>query len=72
MSVSASRGYLGGAPSTYDIEVPDLSGVAGFNSSWGLASGASTRWTIDASAATPAATEGAITKAAGRRGTVTP
>ena len=72
MTVTASRGYLGGAPSGYDIEVPDLSGVAGFSSAWGLAAGASTRWTMDANAATATAAEGAGTKAAGRRGTITP
>jgi hypothetical protein len=45
--VSVTSGYASGA--TYDLEVPDLSTVAGFNSTWGLQTGAATDWSISAS-----------------------
>jgi hypothetical protein len=34
--LSVTAGYLGGAPATWSVSIPDLSGAAGFNSSWGL------------------------------------
>lgn len=41
-TVSASRGYFGGASTTYELELFDFSALGGFNSAWGLASGAAT------------------------------
>ncbi len=46
-SITSSTGYAAGA--TYDLEVPDLSGVAGFNATWGLLPGAATEWALSAS-----------------------
>ena len=40
--ITGSRAYFGTGSSTFDFDVPDLSGVAGFNNAWGLASGTST------------------------------
>lgn len=36
--VTTTAGYLGGMPATWTVEVPDF--VAGYNSNWGLTSGA--------------------------------
>jgi hypothetical protein len=46
-NLQTSTGYAGGA--TYDLEVPDLSSVAGFNATWGLIAGAATEWAVTAS-----------------------
>jgi hypothetical protein len=48
--VSATAGY-GGATSTWDVTVPDLS-AAGFEPGWALRSGEHTGWTVDASGGT--------------------
>ena len=32
--VGQSAGYLGGAPATWDVSIPDFSGTAGFNATW--------------------------------------
>lgn len=46
-TITASAGFF---PSTaYDLEVPDLSGVAGFNNTWGLITGTAVDWSISAS-----------------------
>lgn len=45
--ITSSAGYASGA--TYDLEVPDLSGVAGFNAMWGLQPGVATEWALSAS-----------------------
>ncbi len=37
-----SQGYLGAAPTTWDITMPDFSSVPGWNNAWGLSSGAAT------------------------------
>ncbi len=41
--VEVTPGYLGAAAS-YDLEVPDLSGVSGYNAAWGLTVGAQTAY----------------------------
>ena len=43
-----TRGYLGGAPPTWDLVVPDLSTAPGFSADWGLRAGVLTNWTADA------------------------
>ncbi len=43
-TITGSRAYFGTSSSTFDFDVPDLTGVAGFNNSWGLVSGASTNF----------------------------
>ena len=35
-TVWTTAGFLGGAPQTWNISIPDLSGAPGFNTSWGL------------------------------------
>lgn len=34
VSVHLTAGYLGGAPATWDVSIPDFTGVAGFGASW--------------------------------------
>jgi hypothetical protein len=46
-SVSMSAGYAEGA-GTVNLEVPDFSGVAGWNNTWGLRPGFQTEWTMTA------------------------
>lgn len=70
----ASRGFLGAA-GTFELDLPDLSGVAGFDNAWGLVAGASTSYTFTVSSGLQgltAITEGASFKAASRSGTITP
>jgi hypothetical protein len=45
ITVTASRGFFGSA-TDYDLETPDFSGVAGFNSAWAIAAGAATEASI--------------------------
>lgn len=37
---------MGANLQTYDLEIPDLSGVAGFNNAWGLVSGQPTQYVL--------------------------
>jgi len=46
-SITTSRAFAGLASSTFDAEIPDLSGVAGFNNSWGLVAGVSTLYSFN-------------------------
>lgn len=74
-SVQTSRAYAGTGPS-YSVELPDFSGVAGFNLAWGLQSGLATQWSLSAAAifgggAGPAV-EGYFQRAGFRSGTYTP
>jgi uncharacterized membrane protein len=46
-TLTTTFGYSGGA--TYELEVPDLSAVAGFNTLWGLQPAVSTDWSLSAS-----------------------
>ena len=43
-----TAGYAGGLPATWDIQLPDLSGVAGFDGTWGLSASAGTSWSVTA------------------------
>jgi hypothetical protein len=47
--IQISSGYLGANPTTLDITMPDLSGVAGWDNNWGLRTGTSTSWFTSAS-----------------------
>ncbi len=64
-TVQASRGYLGSG-STFDVEVPDLSTVAGFDVNWGLRGGVQTQYTAIAYSAGTATstTEGLVVRTA--------
>jgi hypothetical protein len=44
-SVQASRGYTGAA-AAYQLDIPDLSGVTGFQATWGLLPATPTPWTL--------------------------
>jgi hypothetical protein len=44
--VHATAGYVGGAPATVTLVVPDLGTAAGFDNSWGLAEAESTGWLV--------------------------
>src|SRR5207253_9424497 len=46
--IVATASYLGAVPATWDITVPDVSGVAGFNSAWMHATGLSTAYSAEA------------------------
>jgi hypothetical protein len=76
VTIAASAGWLTGTALTLDV--PDLSGVMGWNTAWGLAPGASTNWFFSASGWTtsapgvPQIEEGAISRSAGRTGSITP
>ncbi len=48
ISLGASEGYLAAAASA-DLQVPDFSGVDGWDNAWGLAAGVSTVWTTTGS-----------------------
>lgn len=46
-SITSSNAYFTGG--TFELEIPDLSGVSGFNSTWGLLTGGSVEWSLSAS-----------------------
>ena len=77
VSISATAGYLSNA-TTYDLTIPDFSGVAGWDNNWGLKTGSATEWTVAGSGFTgigvssPAPVEGATIQGAIRFGTITP
>ncbi len=73
-TVDASRGYLG-AGAGFDLDLPDFSGVSGFDNNWGLRAGLSTDWTANAIGGLNLATsisEGTSFRTAARLGTITP
>jgi len=78
VSVAASQGWLGAA-SEVSLTLPDLSGLSGWNSAWGLQGGQLTNWGASAvgwSGGTgvfqPNFSEGTTIQSAGRAGTFTP
>ena len=77
VSIFASESYLTGS-STYDITVPDFSGVAGWDNNWGPKTGSETDWSVSTFGFTGIGlgslnpVEGATFKGAGRSGTITP
>jgi hypothetical protein len=77
VAISASEGYLAGA-TTYDITVPDFSGVAGWDNNWGPKVGAETDWQVFTYGFTGIGlnsinpVDGATFKAGVRSGTITP
>ena len=46
--VVVTAAYLGGVPATWDVIVPDVSGVTGFNNSWMHVSGQTTAFSAEA------------------------
>jgi len=75
--VTQTVGYNGATPSTWTLEIPDLTGAGGFPATAGLVSGQGTQWFVEAFGgsladfigATP--TEGATVRWAGRSSSVT-
>jgi hypothetical protein len=45
-TVEVSRGFRGSATGTVTLEVPDFTGVDGWNADWGLKSGSQVTWTV--------------------------
>jgi len=71
--VSATRAYFAGA-STFEVDMPDFSGVAGFDTNWGLRAGSSVSFGAVAYSAggATATTEGLTIRSASVYGTRTP
>lgn len=73
-TMTASRAYFG-ASAEFELELPDFSGVPGFDNNWGLRTGVTTTWTTHSIGGLTSSTsivEGASFKSAARIGTVTP
>ena len=77
VNITATEGYLAGA-ATYDITVPDFSGVAGWDNNWGPKVGSQTQWQVFTYGFTGIGlgsinpVDGATFKGAFRSGTITP
>ncbi|MEX2530510.1 MAG: hypothetical protein WD960_07045 [Gemmatimonadota bacterium] len=76
--IFATDGYLG-AGGTVQLEVPDLTGVAGWDDAWGLSPSASAMWTVtgsgwagDGAINFPEVTEGTVYHSATRSGEIQP
>jgi hypothetical protein len=76
-NITLTEGYLAGA-ATYDITIPDFTGVSGWDSNWGPKAGQSTDWEVFTYGFTGIGlgsinpVEGATFKGAARTGTITP
>ena len=76
-NITLTEGYLAGA-ATYDVTIPDFTGVAGWDSNWGPKAGAATEWTVFTYGFTGIGlgsinpVEGATFKGAARSGEITP
>ncbi len=77
VSISVNASYTAGGAIT--IDVPDLTGLAGWNTNWGLRAGQNTTWQFSASGwdasfnpTSPVFTEGAVVRSASKQGAVTP
>jgi hypothetical protein len=62
VSVTGTAPYFGATPSTWVLDVPDLSAVSGFSTSYGLQSGASTTSYAEGYSGTLATFFGALTE----------
>jgi hypothetical protein len=77
VSIGVSEGYLAGS-ATYDLAIPDFTGVAGWDNNWGPKAGASTDWTASAYGFTGIGfgssrpVEGSTFQGGSRSGTITP
>jgi hypothetical protein len=49
-SIAVSAAYLGGTPATWQLELPDFSGVDGWDNAWGLDPAGPTQWSVRAQA----------------------
>lgn len=69
VNLTATSGYFGGAPTTWDVTVPDLSAVTGWDNAWGLQDGTGIDWTVSTQGGSialfdPSITEGATQQSA--------
>ncbi len=74
-TITATRSYFGASASTYDLDLPDLSGVSGFSNAWGLVAGTTTNYSFSIYGgfrAITAITEGTTFKFGGRSATLIP
>ncbi|MGV3707569.1 MAG: beta strand repeat-containing protein [Gemmatimonas sp.] len=70
VTVTSSKGYYG-AGTQYELEVPDLAPLAGFQATWGLTPGSNTNWSVSASGIPAAApTDGTVYRLAARTGVI--
>lgn len=70
-SISASAAYFGGAPATWDLVIPDFTGVSGWLPTWGLQDGTGIDWTVTAEGGAilfldPTIADGATSQSASR------
>lgn len=77
-TIQATSNYSGGG-SSLTLDIPDFSGVAGFDATWGLRTGTSSTWTLSATGWTasggttaPTLSDGTSYLSGTRMGTVTP
>jgi hypothetical protein len=69
--LKVSRGYLG-TSTALDITLPDLTGLAGWNEGWSLASGTATQWQLAAGGSNDPATLDGLITISGLQAGVTP
>ncbi|MES2524091.1 MAG: hypothetical protein V4617_15395 [Gemmatimonadota bacterium] len=73
-TLTASRAFLG-ATGTFELDIPDLSAVTGFNNAWGLVGGTATNYSFTMYGGfqgITVPTEGSTFRFAARSGTITP
>lgn len=77
--INMTVGYLGSAPATVDLVIPDLTGAAGWDNTWGPRVGveaqytvAATDWTATGGVLTGPVSDGGMIFGATRLGTITP
>jgi hypothetical protein len=73
VSVSYLREYFTTPPATWDLQVPDLSNVPGFDPAWGLTPGVPITWTVTGSSGNhgfeeSAAAKGVVFRSSYRKG----
>jgi hypothetical protein len=77
--ISATVGYLGSAPATVELVIPDFASVTGWNNTWGPRTGvqaqytvAGTDWTAAGGALSGPVSDGGMIFGASRLGVITP
>jgi hypothetical protein len=71
-NLNVTPGYQG-ASTTFDYTMPDLSGLAGWNATWGLVAGQQVNWALTGTGGDLTAfLDGSIARTASRSGTITP
>ncbi len=73
-SITMSQAYIGNA-GTFDVTIPDFTGVGGWQNTWGMLTGVNTSWNVAMTgwiSGSGGLTDGAIFRIAQRQGTFTP